>query len=156
MAAVGNVPWLLLWCIHIMVELVGKILDIGVVDGPASYMFNSDYPMWARIMSLYHGWLPFVLLFALRKLGYDGRAIFYETLLAWTIILVAYLIVPNADTPAGNVNLVFGYTADRNPVLWVSRPVWIVGVMALSSLVLYLPMHLIYKRIFMNKSVRLA
>jgi hypothetical protein len=148
MAAVGNVPWLLLWCVHMTAELAGVMLDRGVVDGPASYMFNSDYPLYARILSIYHGWLPFVLLFALKRLGYDRRAFFLETLLAWALILAAYIIVPNADTPAGNVNLVFGYTADRDPVLWVNRPLWIAIVMLASPLMLYLPMHLFYKRFF--------
>lgn len=152
MVAVGNVPWLLLWCVHVVVRLVGLMFQSGAIDGPASYMFNSDYPLYARILSVYHCWLPFVVLFVLYKIGYDTRAIIYQTLLAWILIIAAYLTVPDANTPAGNVNMVFGYTVDRDPVLWTSRPVWIAILMVCCPALLYLPAHLFYRRFFLNRS----
>ncbi len=148
MPAVGNVPWLLLWCGHLVVKLVGMVMDQGMIDGPSSYMFNSEYPFWARFLSIYHGWLPFVLIYAVARIGYDRRALLYQTLLGWTLILAAYLLVPNSDTPAGNVNMVFGYTADRDPVLWTSRPVWVVLLFVLVPLTLYLPAHAVCVRLF--------
>src|SRR5689334_822386 len=35
-------------------------------------MFRPDIPLAIRILSLYHGWLPFLLLWMVRQLGYVG------------------------------------------------------------------------------------
>ena len=45
------------------------------LTGGTEYMFDSNYPMWVRTLSLYHLVLPFVLIWALLRVGYDRRGL---------------------------------------------------------------------------------
>jgi len=49
-------------------------------QGVSNYMFDPKFSHFSRGLSLYHGWLPFVLLRALSRLGYDRRALLLQTL----------------------------------------------------------------------------
>ena len=83
------------------------------MTGMTSYMFDAKLPLFLRSLSLFHGWLPFLLFYLVRKTGYDRRA-----LLGWTVIcvglcLVAYFLLPAAGAVLAdpkvprNVNYVF-------------------------------------------------
>jgi hypothetical protein len=75
MAAVGIIlPQLILWCGDFAAHLVG-LKFIGMTD----YMFDANRSLFLRGLSCFHGWLPFLLLFLVARLGYDRRALF-----AWT------------------------------------------------------------------------
>ena len=39
------------------------------------YMFAADHSLFLRGLSLFHGWLPFLLVYLVWKLGYDRRAL---------------------------------------------------------------------------------
>ena len=44
---------------------------IGMTD----YMFKHENSLFLRGLSLFHGWLPFLLLYLVWQLGYDRRAL---------------------------------------------------------------------------------
>src|SRR5664279_1930488 len=46
------------------------------------YMFDHQLPLFTRGLSLFHGWLPLLLVWLLVRLGFDQRA-----LAAWTCLL---------------------------------------------------------------------
>lgn len=51
----------------------GNFFGISLL-GLTSYMFDSRLPQFTRGFSLFHGWLPLLLMWLLFRLGYDKRA----------------------------------------------------------------------------------
>jgi hypothetical protein len=76
MCAVGIIASQALWLIDFFSNMIGHPLT-GLTD----YMFMSNHSLFLRGLSLFHGWLPFLLLYLVWRLGYDGRA-----LPAWTVV----------------------------------------------------------------------
>lgn len=147
MATVGILVPQLFWCVDFVCELCGFPLT-----HMTSYMFNASSPLYLRGLSLFHGWLPFLLLFLVRRLGYDRRALLAWTGLAWALCLVAFFLLPPAGahlpdpkTPL-NVNYVFGMN-DAEPQHWMAPGlylvVWMLGLMA----IFYVPTHFILRRL---------
>ncbi|OAI58064.1 hypothetical protein AYO49_01415 [Verrucomicrobiaceae bacterium SCGC AG-212-N21] len=146
MAAVGILVPQLLWCLDFVTELFGLNLV-----GMTSYMFDEKLPLFLRGLSLFHGWLPFLLLFLVIRLGYDRRGFVAWTVTAVILCLIAYFFLPPAGsvlhdpkTPM-NINYVFGFD-DKKPQTWMSANLYlVVWIAALTSLA-YLPTHLFLKR----------
>jgi hypothetical protein len=68
--------------------------------GATAYMWEPSYPLFARLLSLYHlGW-PLLLWWVLRRIGYDPRGWPVQTAIAAMAMLAGRLLVPAAD----NVN----------------------------------------------------
>jgi hypothetical protein len=53
----------------------------GRLTGLAAYMFDRRMPLHLRSLSLFHVALPPLLLWLLRRLGYDRRALLTQTAL---------------------------------------------------------------------------
>ncbi|HWX46610.1 MAG TPA: hypothetical protein VNZ61_00970 [Roseomonas sp.] len=96
MPAVGVLPLELAWSADFMAG--GRLL------GLADYMFDPRLSRGLRALSLFHLALPPTLLWLLRRLGYDRRALPLQTLLTWSALLLSYAGTP----PAQNINWVFG------------------------------------------------
>ncbi len=60
----------MLWVVDLLCRLVAGVHVTGVTN----YMFEGSLPLFLRGLSLFHGWLPFVLLWLLSRLGYDRGA----------------------------------------------------------------------------------
>lgn len=156
MPAVGILLPQLFWCVDFAVQLTGHRLS-----GMTAYMFNAERPLFLRGLSLFHGWLPFLLLFLVRRLGYDRRALPAWTALAWVVCVVSYFFLPgpspaNAASPTPcNVNYVWGMD-DAAAQGWVPSGVYLVGwMLALLGLV-FVPTHLVLRRVFGTESSTLA
>jgi hypothetical protein len=117
------------------------------ITGMTSYMFDAKLPIFVRALSSFHGWLPFVLLWGVWRLGYDRRALLGWTLVSTVILLISFFLAPKPPAPAENpdqavnINYVHGmsYEKPQNvmpPWLWLS--IMIVGF----PIVFYLPAHL--------------
>ena len=148
MAAVGIVLPQLFWCVDFLFRACGVHLT-GMTD----YMFDPRHPLYLRALSMFHGWLPFVLLFMVGRLGYDRRALVRWTLLAWALCLVAYFFLPpagavlsNPDLPR-NVDYVFGMN-DAEPQHWLPQPVYLLVWMLALPALLYFPAHRMLGRFF--------
>jgi len=72
----------LVWC----ASYFGRLLFGIRVTDLAGYMFDPRKPLLVRALSLFHVVLPVVLLWMLHELGYDRRALVYQTLLAWIVL----------------------------------------------------------------------
>lgn len=147
MAAVGIVLPQLLWC----ADLVGTALGRPVV-GMTAYMFDEHIPRIARAISLFHAWLPFLLLYLVRRLGYDRRALPAWTLLAWTLIATSYLFLPappaaaaDPNTPV-NVNYVYGLS-DAGPQRFMPEWAWLALLVTALPALIFTPTHLCLRRI---------
>jgi len=127
-----------IWIIDFLIGLIAGSSVIGL----SAYMFDSKIPLSIRALSLFHIVLPLLLLWLLYRLGYDRRALFAQTLLAWIVLPLSYFLTK----PSDNVNWVFGLSG--GPQKWMPAPLYLVLLMIAFPLVLYLPTHLLLKRLF--------
>ncbi|WP_210114295.1 membrane-associated protein [Hymenobacter aquaticus] len=148
MAAVGILLPQAFWC----ADFLGELLGVRLV-GMTSYMFDPNRSLFLRGLSFFHGWLPFLLLFLVKRLGYDRRALWAWTGLGWSLCLVAYFLLPAAGTVMPdpkipvNVNYVFGFD-DAQAQTWLPAPVYLMGWMTALLAVFYLPTHLTLRKVF--------
>lgn len=143
MAAVGIVLPQLIWVADFAAGLTGvKLL------GMTAYMFDAKRSLFLRGLSLFHGWLPFLLLFLVRRLGYDRRALPAWWALAWALLVFCYCCMPgpmpNAIVPV-NINYVHGMSDDAAQT-WMPPLAWLATLMAGLPAVLYWPTHLALKK----------
>jgi hypothetical protein len=146
--AVGILIPQFLWLIDFGSGFLGLHLA-GLTD----YMFDRKIPIFIRGLSLFHGWLPLVLLWLLGRLGYDKRALPTWTIIASALVLICYLFTPPAGTHLSdpnipvNLNYVFGWS-DKVPQQILDPRLYAVLWLATLCLVFYLPTHLLLKKIF--------
>ncbi|MCE8002404.1 hypothetical protein [Billgrantia ethanolica] len=128
------------------VTLVGALwsLDVGVAwltgvhpIGGTEYMLDPEHPWLARVLSLYHLILPLVAGYAVLKLGYDPRALRWQTLLTWLLLPLTYLF----SEPERNINWVHGPFG--TPQHWADPRLYLLLLALVWPLVLYLPLHVV-------------
>jgi hypothetical protein len=151
MASVGILAMQTYWVIDFLFNASGYSLT-GITD----YMFVSSNPLFLRLLSLYHAWLPFLLVYLVWKTGYDRRALPLWTLLAWGLVLFCFFATPPPTPDAGltpvNIDYVWGMS-DSAAQHWVPSPIWLAGMMIGLPLLAYLPTHLILMRVMPKASV---
>src|SRR5260370_40181769 len=93
--AVSSLAPGIFWSIDIGWRLVtGRFLV-----GGTQYMWDTRVPLWARLLSSFHVGLPLALLWAMRKTGYDRRALALQAAIAAGLFVAARVL------PAGfNIN----------------------------------------------------
>ena len=152
MQAVAIVVLQTLWVVDLLFLVIGGVEITGVT----SYMLNSSIPLYLRGLSLFHGWLPFFLLWLLARLGYDPRALAVQTAAGIAILLICYLFAPAPPPPADdpnhavNINYVYGFR-DSHPQTLMSPWLWLASLIAAHIFLLYIPTHVVLARLFANK-----
>jgi hypothetical protein len=101
------------------------------------YMFRLDIPPIIRVLSLYHAWLPILLLWVVGRLGYDRRGWVAQTLLTWGILPICYFFTD----PARALNGVFGPSGEH-PQTWVPSVLWLAIIMIVYPVCVFFPTHL--------------
>lgn len=148
MCAVGILLPQCLW----LADFGSNLLGIHFL-GLTSYMFNPQLPLFTRGLSLFHGWLPFLLVWLMIRLGYDKRALAAWTVVAAGLILVCYFFTPSAGTHLANSNIpinlnyVYGFN-DEQSQTWVNQNVYVIIYFSVLWLVAYLPTHFALRKIF--------
>jgi hypothetical protein len=140
MMAVGVLPFELAWSL----DLLSGARLLGVT----SYMFEPERPLYLRGLSLFHLLLPPIMIFALRRLGYDRRALAAQTLLTWIVLPVTYLVTD----PADNVNLAFGF--GREPQAALHPLLYLALEMVLIPLAVCWPCHLALRHLLRDRPIR--
>ena len=134
MGAVGVLALELAWTIDFLAG--GRFISI------AAYMFDVKLPRYLRGLSLFHLALPPTLLFLVYQFGYDRRALIYQTLLTWAVLIVTYL----TTDPEKNINWVFGPSSKPQHVV---PPLLYLGLeMAIIPICVFLPTHLLLDSFF--------
>jgi hypothetical protein len=153
MAACGILIPQLLWA----ADFLGTLLGHPVVN-MTGYMFKQDdTTLLARRVSLFHGWLPFVLLYLVWRLGYDRRSLAAWTALAWVLMLIGFFFLPLPPAPADNpnlpvnVNYVYGLPDDRGVQTWMPQWAWLAFVMTALPVLFFIPTHFLL-RLLMPKA----
>ena len=147
--AVAIVAMQSLWVIDLLFRVVGGVEITGVT----SYMLDDNIPLFMRGLSLFHGWLPFLLLWLVSRLGYDRRALAIQSAAAIVILLISYHFAPpppppaNAPTQAVNINYVYGFT-DKQAQTLMPPWLWLLSLMAVHIFAFYIPTHLVLRRVF--------
>ena len=145
MCAVGILVPQLVWVADFLAHAAGASLT-----GMAVYMFDADHSLFLRALSLFHGWLPFLLLYLVWRIGYDRRAFWAWTGLAWTLLLICFFVMPGPMANAGlmpvNINYVWGMHDDA-PQTWVAPYVWLGGLLFGLPLLAFAPTHLVLMRV---------
>jgi hypothetical protein len=111
------------------------------IIGGTEYLFDPSHPLWIRLLSLFHVALPVLLLWAVHRLGYDRRGLPLQLAIA----LPAF--IASRFAPAAQ-NLNYAFSDPFFHRAWGPAPVHIVVIFLFMLLVVYLPTHLILKRLF--------
>ncbi len=144
MCAIGIVVPQALW----VADFLGNAAGISLL-GMADYMFDANRSLFLRLLSLFHGWLPFLLIFLVWRIGYDRRAFWSWTVVAWVLLLISFFLMPPPTPNPGlipvNINYVWGMN-DYAAQTWVPPYVWFVGQLIGLPLLAYAPTHLVLAR----------
>lgn len=128
----------LAWNIDYFFRLATGVSLIGLTD----YMFDASIPRFIRGLSLFHVALPVLLIWMLHRLGYDRRALLWQTAVAAVVLPLSYFL----SNPRDNVNWVYGL--GDTPHTSVAGLTFVLILMLGFPLVIYLPMHLLFGKIF--------
>ena len=101
--------------------------------GPGNFLWFSDIALFVTAATL---WLVY-------RLGYDSRALLYQTLLAGIVLPVSYFLT----NPSQNVNWVRGL-GNRGQQNWLPAPLYLILLMLAFPIVLYLPTHFLLRKLF--------
>lgn len=143
MATVGILVPQALWVADFASNLFGMSLT-GMTD----YMFDQHNPLFNRSLSLFHGWLPFLLVWLVARVGYDRRAAIGWLGIAWVLIAICYLWMPMVADPNDpnlpyNINYVYGL---KDPQTWMPELTWLAIVIAAQPLIVVGPMHFVLRK----------
>jgi hypothetical protein len=118
----------------------GRLLFGWQGFGAVDYMFDERIALWTRLLSLYHVPLPALLFWLVWRAGYDPRALHCQTLVAWIVAPVSFLV----STPWQNINLTYG-PIDAMGIPLIDPPWALVLVMVGAPLVVYWPTHRLFR-----------
>jgi hypothetical protein len=111
------------------------------LGGLTDYMFDRKLSRFLRGLSLFHVVLPALLVWMVARLGYDPRAWLAQSLLAWVVLPVTYLV----SDPSENINWVFGLGGA--PQRWMPPLAYLALLMVGFPLLVYLPTHLLLEAV---------
>ena len=138
------------WVVDFLVRTTGYSLT-GMTD----YMFDDQHPLFLRALSLFHGWLPFLLIYLVWRIGYDRRAFWTWTGLAWILLIVCFFFMPPPTPNPGltpvNINYVWGLR-DTAAQTWMPAYARLTALLIGLPLFAFAPTHFVLARV-MPKAV---
>ena len=109
-----------------------------------AYMFNRETSPFLRGLSLFHGWLPFLLVYLVWRLGYDRRAWAAWSVLAVVVLFVCFFLMPPPRPDPGltpvNINYVWGMS-DNAAQTMMPAWAWFTGLVVGIPLLICWPTH---------------
>jgi hypothetical protein len=115
--------------------------------GGADYLFDAHYPLWVRLLSFFHVAMPALLLWALHRTGYDRSGWALQCAIALPLFIAARF-----TAPATNINYAF-----IDPFIhrqWGPAPIHVLISWLFMASVVYLPTHLLLRRLFPARQAR--
>ena len=103
--------------------------------GATQYMFNPEIPLHGRLLSLFHGVVWPLVMFAVIRVGYDARGWRLQTLICWLVLPATFLLTQ----PAREINWVWGAFGSQQT--WMPAWAYLLVCMAAYPLIIYLPTH---------------
>ena len=124
------------------IDFFGRLATGKRAGGLAGYMFDARQPLYVRALSLFHVFLPVLLLWLIYVLGYARQAWLAQSLVACIVLPLSYF----ATAREQNVNWVYG--PGSKPQTRIAPHVYLLLVMLGFPLLIYLPTHFILRQIF--------
>src|SRR6267143_677011 len=109
--AVASLAAGILWSVDVGWHLLTGRFLLGGTD----YMWDTRYPLWVRLLSSFHIGLPVAMLWAMRKVGYDRRALALQAAIAAALFVIARFLPPE-------LNLNYAYRDPRFHRAWGPAP----------------------------------
>jgi hypothetical protein len=122
------------------VDVASRLLTGRHLIGGTEYMWDPQWPHFARLLSLYHVGLPVLLFYAVRRLGYDARGYWLQSAIAIVAVAAGRLFGPVANINYAFVEPLFKRTLG-GPVTHVA------AVAAFLALLVYPLTHLLLARL---------
>jgi len=145
MCAVGILIPQMIWVADALANAAGYPLT-GMTD----YMFDSTHSLFLRLLSLFHGWLPFLLIYLVWKVGYDRRAFWSWTGVSCVLLPVCFFLMPPPTQHPGlipvNINYVWGLS-DHAAQRWMPSYVWLGALLIGLPLAVFAPTHWLLTRV---------
>jgi hypothetical protein len=116
-------------------DFFGRLLTGRHLLGLANYMFDPEKSLLLRGLSLFHVFLPVLLLWVLVQVGYDSRAFVAQTVFGEVLLVVIYAFT----NPSKNINWVFGPGSE--PQRRLPSVVYLAAVMIFFPTFVYWPTH---------------
>ena len=91
--------------------------------GGTEYMWDAAYAPWLRALSLFHVLLPVTLLYALRRVGYDRRALAVQSILAALVLAASRALGPEVNANFAFTDPIFGRS-------WGPAPLHLAAILA--------------------------
>lgn len=104
-------------------------------------MWDAQYPLWVRLLSTFHIGLPLVLLWTLRRVGYDKRALGLQAVIAAFLLIVSRFL-------SAELNMNYAY---RDPIFhraWGPAPVHLAVIFIPLVALIYWPTHFLLGWLF--------
>lgn len=121
---------------------VGSRLTTGrFLIGGTEYMWDTRFPLWVRFLSTFHIGLPLVLLWTLRRVGYDRRALWLQAVIAAFLLIVSRFL-------SADVNMNYAY---RDPLFhraWGPASAHLAMIFIPLVALIYWPTHLLLSWLF--------
>ena len=114
--------------------------------GGTEYMWDASFPLAVRLLSLFHLFWPVLLVWSVRRVGYDRRGLGLQIVIAGALLVVSRLA-----GRAANLNFAF-----RDPIWGLSlepAALHLAATLAFLTAVFYLPTHLVLSRAFGRRQV---
>jgi hypothetical protein len=111
------------------------------LTGGTEYLFDPRYPLWIRLLTLFHLATPLLLLWAIHRIGYDRRGFALQSAIAAGAFAAARFTSPEL-----NINFAF-----RDPFFhraWGPAPVHAAINTLFMIVIAFLPAHLCLKHFF--------
>jgi hypothetical protein len=128
----------LTWNLSFFARLFTGRTPVGLAD----YMFDPEEHWYMRTLSLFHIFMPVVLVWLVARLGYDDRALVAATGLAWIVVPLSYVLTE----PRHNINRVFGPGGKPQRSMHPLR--YLVLLLAGLPLLAYVPAHFLLRALF--------
>jgi hypothetical protein len=118
-----------------MVDYFGRLFFGGHPIGGTEYMFDPGEPLWLRSLSLFHLWMLPLLVWLVRRTGYDRRGVGLQVAISTVVVPLSMIV----GTRKENLNWVWGPFGQEQTL--VAPWLWVVCLLVLYPLVLFLPTH---------------
>ncbi|MCG8457175.1 MAG: hypothetical protein MI919_12930 [Holophagales bacterium] len=122
-----------------------RVLSGDFLFGGTAYMWDPQYPLFTRLLSLYHLAWPLLVVWCVAKVGYDRRGWALQTVIA------AFGLIVGRTLGDAELNINFAF---RDPI-WSSQigpgPVHLLVVLAVLSCIVYGLTHHLLQRAFASE-----
>jgi hypothetical protein len=121
------------WTLDLLSRLV---IGRHLLGGGTAYMWDPQWPLFTRLLSLYHVVLPPLLVLVLRRVGYDRRGYWLQSAITVVAVAIGRWFGPAVNLNQAYVEPVFGRT-------WGGPATHVLAVVAFLALLVYPLSHLL-------------